>query len=115
MEEVAKLKEQALKMKEALLIGNLSDISKLLNEGWENKKKLAEGISNKKIEEVYDTAIGAGATGGKISGAGGGGFMIFYCPNNSRFKVIDALKTIGVSHQRYGFQNKGLETWTSQL
>jgi len=115
IESTHMLKEQALKMKEALLIGNLSAISVLLNEGWEHKKKLAAGITNQRIEEVYSTAINAGATGGKISGAGGGGFMIFYCPNNTRFNVIDALKKIDVIHQRYSFQNNGLETWTSQL
>lgn len=115
IESTHKLKEQAIKMKEALLMGNLSDISDLLNFGWENKKLLAKGISNKRIDEVYNTAIAAGATGGKISGAGGGGFMIFYCPNNSKFNVIDKLKQLDVNHQRYIFQNNGLESWTSQL
>lgn len=108
------LKEQAVKMKEALLIGDLEHIGELLNMGWENKKVLADAISNTQIEEIYDTAMQAGALGGKISGAGGGGFMIFYCPNNSRFNVIDKLKSLGVVHQNYNFQNTGLETWTSQ-
>ncbi len=109
-----KLKEQALLMKEALLLGNLNDIGKLLNLGWENKRKLAQGISNSNIEEIYNTAMQAGAIGGKISGAGGGGFMLFYCPNNSGFNVIDSLHSLGVLHQKYTFQDKGLETWTSK-
>lgn len=113
IESTKKLKEQALLMKEALLVGNISDIGKLLNLGWENKKKLAEGITNPQIEKVYETAVNAGATGGKISGAGGGGFMIFYCPGNSRFEVIDRLADQGIEHQRYTFHNNGLETWTS--
>ena len=114
MEASHQLKEQALKMKEALLYGKLDDIGLLLNMGWENKKHLAAGISTSSIEDIYHTAIKAGATGGKISGAGGGGFMVFYCPGNSRFDVIDSLEAKGVSHQRYNFHGNGLETWTSQ-
>ena len=108
------LKQQAYKMKEAILKGNLSKIEEPLQVSWENKKKLASGISNDAINNIYDTAIEAGATGGKISGAGGGGFMIFYCPFNSSFDVIKALGDIGVKWQRYRFQNNGLESWTSQ-
>lgn len=114
MEASHNLKKQAIQMKEALLIGDLGYIGELLNLGWENKKALADSISNKEIENIYSTAIDAGAIGGKISGAGGGGFMIFYCPNNSRYNVIDQLEAIGVKHQNYNFQNTGLETWTSQ-
>jgi len=113
LEASHKVKEQSIKMKEALLMEKLTDIGKLLNMGWENKKLLADGISNTQIEKIYYTAIEAGASGGKISGAGGGGFILFYCPNNSRFNVIESLKKIGVTYQRYNFQNNGLETWTS--
>ena len=109
------LKVQATKMKEALLLGNLEKVGDLLSIGWENKKKLAEGISSPQLENIYKVAITAGAIGGKISGAGGGGFMIFYCPNNTKFAVIDTLNEIGVIHQLYTFQNNGLETWTSHL
>ncbi len=109
------LKRQAIKMKESLLKGELSDIGNLLQMSWENKKLLASGITNQQIETIYNVAIEAGAKGGKISGAGGGGFMIFYCPGNSRFNVIDKLEEIDVAYQRYHFQDKGLETWTSQL
>lgn len=108
-----KLKEQAHKMKEAILTNELYKIGELLNFGWKNKKLLANGISNSRIENIYTAAINAGASGGKISGAGGGGFMIFYCPGNSKFKVIDALKAKGVIHQQYAFQKTGLETWIS--
>ena len=86
IEATHKLKEQALKMKEALLKGEIDKIGEILDFGWEYKKKIASGITNSKIDEIYETAKKNGASGGKISGAGGGGFMIFYCPNNSRFK-----------------------------
>ena len=114
IEATHQLKKETILMKEALLKGQFADIGQLLNMGWENKKLLANGITNKQIEDIYNTAIDAGALGGKISGAGGGGFMIFYCPGNSKFNVIDKLGAIGISHQRYYFQNNGLETWTSQ-
>ncbi|MDD2715743.1 MAG: dehydrogenase [Candidatus Wallbacteria bacterium] len=108
-----KLKEQAVLMKEAILKGKLDEIGELLNFGWKYKKDLAEGISNPMIDEIYDAAIKAGATGGKLTGAGGGGFMIFYCPANKRHPVIERLKEFGGEFRRFQFVDKGLETWAS--
>jgi len=108
------LKTQAQKMKEALLMGELATMGEILDLGWQHKKQLADGVSNTRIDDIYETARAAGAAGGKISGAGGGGFMIFYCPGNRTFELIDALAEKQVIHQRYSFQNNGLETWTSQ-
>jgi D-glycero-alpha-D-manno-heptose-7-phosphate kinase len=108
-----KLKEQAVMMKEALLIGNLDQIGEILNFGWQFKKQMAEGITNPMIDEIYETAITHGATGGKVSGAGGGGFIFFYCPGNTRFKVISALEKFGGKAQSYEFTTKGLSTWSS--
>jgi len=73
---------------------------------------MAEGISNSQMDEIYHLARTAGASGGKISGAGGGGFMIFYCPQVSRYSVIDALGKIGGSLRKYTFTKNGLTTWT---
>ncbi|MCB0846117.1 MAG: dehydrogenase [Bacteroidetes bacterium] len=108
-----KLKEQAYMMKEALLKGDIASIGKILDFGWQNKKQLAKGITNPVIDEIYETATAAGASGGKISGAGGGGYMIFYCPGSTRFQVISALEEKGAMLQRYSFLEKGLTTWTS--
>lgn len=105
------LKEQAVMMKEAILKGNLHKIGDILDFGWQNKKRMTSGISNTLIDDIYQTAIDNGASGGKISGAGGGGFMIFYCPNNNRFKVIDALTKFGGRNRRYSFTKEGLTTW----
>lgn len=113
LEATHEIKEQAYKMKEVILKNDLTSIAEPFQIGWRNKKKLAKGISNKAINEIYDIAISEGAAGGKISGAGGGGFMMFYCPGKSRFQVIDALKKRGISWQRYRFQQQGLETWKS--
>lgn len=109
------LKQQAFKMKELLLKGELKELGLLLDECWQQKKHLASGISNSRIDKIYETAMSSGAIGGKISGAGGGGFMIFFCPENNRYGVEKALKEIGVSHQVYNFTERGLETWRSQF
>lgn len=109
-----KLKEQSQRMKEALLRGNLDDIGKILDFGFQEKKKMADNISNPLIEDIYAKAIQAGATGGKISGAGGGGFMIFYCPGTSRYSVIDRLSSLGGKVVDYSFNKYGLTTWTSK-
>lgn len=72
------LKRQAQLMKEALLKGRLHEIGEILDFGFQQKKQMAEGISNSLMDEIYESAKKGGATGGKISGAGGGGFMTFY-------------------------------------
>ena len=111
IEAMHKLKQQAYDMKEALLMGKLNTIGELLNFGWENKKKTASVISNPVIDNIYDTAINAGASGGKISGAGGGGFFMFYCPNNTRYHVIEELKKLGGEFRRFRFADLGAESW----
>ena len=105
------LKKQAIMMKEAILKGELNEIGTILNFGWENKKKMASGITNSAIDNFYTTAVDNGATGGKISGAGGGGFMFFYCPRNARFAVKTALEKLGGYVLPFEFTKKGLTTW----
>ena len=112
IEAMHQLKEQANMMKEALLKGRLNEIGEILDFGFEQKRRMAHNISNDKIEAIYNAAKNAGATGGKISGAGGGGFMIFYCPNNTRYAVIDTLKSFGGEIKNYSFTKYGLTTWT---
>ena len=112
IEAMHQLKQQAQMMKEALLKGRLNEIGEILDFGFQQKRKMAEGISNSLMEEIYETAKTAGATGGKISGAGGGGFMIFYCPGNTKYKVIKSLEKFGGEHRNYQFVEHGLTTWT---
>ncbi|HEU4471377.1 MAG TPA: dehydrogenase [Flavisolibacter sp.] len=106
------LKQQSQMMKEALLKGRLHEFGEILDYGYEQKRKMAEGISNPLMEEIYETAKSAGATGGKISGAGGGGFMIFYCPGTTKHKVIKSLERFGGHQKNYQFTEHGLKTWT---
>lgn len=111
IEAMHKLKEQAILMKEALLKGRLNEIGEILNYGWLYKKQMTSEISNPLIDEIYEEALKAGSSGGKISGAGGGGFMMLYCPNNTRYRVIEALQKFGGEFRRYQFTKYGLETW----
>ena len=111
IEATHRLKEQAVMMKEAILKGELHKFGEILDFGWHHKKLMAKGISNPFIDEIYHAAINSGATGGKISGAGGGGFMIFYCPDNTRLKVINSLKKFGGEIKRYEFTTSGVTTW----
>lgn len=106
------LKEQAFGMKEAFLRSEVSAIGKLLHESWLNKKQMADGISNSSIDEIYQTALKAGATGGKISGAGGGGFMMFFAESTNRYQVTKALEQLGGKVVNYEFTQKGLDSWT---
>jgi D-glycero-alpha-D-manno-heptose-7-phosphate kinase len=112
IEAMHQLKEQSKMMKEALLKGHLHEIGEILDFGFEQKRKMAHNISNNNIEDIYNAAKTAGATGGKISGAGGGGFMIFYCPDNTRYAVINALSKFGGEIKNYTFTKYGLSTWT---
>ena len=112
IEAMHHLKDQARMMKEALLKGRLNEIGEILDYGFQQKRQMAEGISNTLMEDIYETAKKAGATGGKISGAGGGGFMIFYCPVNTKYKVIKSLENFGGQVRNYQFVEHGLKTWT---
>jgi D-glycero-alpha-D-manno-heptose-7-phosphate kinase len=112
IEAMHQLKKQSIMMKEALLKGNLDKIGEILDFGWKFKKQMADEISNPLLDDLYSTARANGATGGKISGAGGGGFMVFYCPGENRSRVIESLKPFGGEAQRYEFTTKGLTTWS---
>ncbi|MDD4068041.1 MAG: dehydrogenase, partial [Bacteroidales bacterium] len=111
IEAMYKLKEQAIMMKEALLKNDLDEIGNILNIGWEYKKQMAKGITTQLFEDVYASALKAGAIGGKISGAGGGGYIFFYCPQNTRYNVIEALNKFGGKVRRFEFTLSGLKTW----
>jgi len=112
IEAMHQLKQQAMMMKEALLKGRLNEIGEILDFGFQQKRKMAEGISNSLMEEIYETAKASGASGGKISGAGGGGFMIFYCPGNTKYTVMQSLEKFGGKTSHYQFVEHGLTTWT---
>lgn len=108
------VREEAFIMKAALQSGNLAEIGHILNRGWKFKKQLARGITNQTIDEIYETALFAGALGGKISGAGGGGFMLFYVPAWQKEKVISALQKLGGNSVPYKMVDTGLSAWIEE-
>jgi D-glycero-alpha-D-manno-heptose-7-phosphate kinase len=113
VEAMHQVKAEAFRVKKALLQDDLATLGDALNTSWINKKKMAEGISNEFIDNIYETAMAAGATGGKISGAGGGGFMFFYCPGNTRYAVEEALSKLEIGEiYDFEFSKEGLTTWT---
>jgi len=111
LEAMHQVKKQAVLMKEALLKGRLMDIGAILDYGWEHKKKMASNISNSSIDLIYEAAKEAGATGGKLSGAGGGGFFVFFCPANTSHAVRKRLADFGGEFYNFQFYNEGAKSW----
>ena len=111
VEAMHKLKRQAIEMKDCLVQGDMREVGEILNRGWEAKKAMAKGISNTKIQKTIDLAMEAGATGGKVSGAGGGGFMFLFCPGNTRYNVIEKLEALGGYVRPFSFVHGGVKTW----
>ncbi|HEX4009194.1 MAG TPA: hypothetical protein VHX62_04270 [Solirubrobacteraceae bacterium] len=108
-------KELAVAMKNALLRARLSEFGSLLGEAWQEKKRMSPRISTPEIDEMYDTAIKAGALGGKVTGAGGGGYMLIYCEYDRRHRVAAALDRMGAPVTDVAFDHEGLRRWTTQV
>jgi D-glycero-alpha-D-manno-heptose-7-phosphate kinase len=106
------VKADAIQTKEYLLKGDLPAFAKLLARSWEAKKRTATVISNAQIESVFDVALGAGAISGKVSGAGGGGFIMFMIDPAQREQISAALRVFPGHVQRYQFAPRGVETWS---
>ncbi len=105
------LKHEALIMKECLLKGDFAGIVDSMRLGWESKKRSAKTVSNPHIEEIYNAALDAGALAGKVSGAGGGGFMMFFVPPEKRMDVIRALGHFKGQVSNCHFTKHGTQAW----
>jgi len=105
------VKQSAIHMKEAILKGDIKSVAEILGNAWENKKKMAHSISNSQIDHVFDVAINAGAYTGKISGAGGGGFIMFVVNPIKRVTVINALKNLDGKVVPFQFSDGGCHGW----
>jgi D-glycero-alpha-D-manno-heptose-7-phosphate kinase len=92
IESMHRLKEMAFRMKQALLLGRVVEVAEILDEGWLHKKNTASTVTTPELDAVYDAAKAAGAIGGKVSGAGGGGFMMFLVDPRKRHGVLKALE-----------------------
>jgi D-glycero-alpha-D-manno-heptose-7-phosphate kinase len=104
-------KELAVSMKTALLRGELRDFGALLGEAWLQKKKMSPYITTPRIDEAYDRACAAGALGGKVTGAGGGGYILFYCDFARKHRVAEALESMGATVSEFSFEREGVTTW----
>ena len=105
------LKSITIKMKNALLQGRLVDFGLLLDEAWSNKKRMASQITSPGIDALYETARRYGALGGKISGAGGGGYLLLYCEFDKKHIVAEKLEEQGAQVVKFAFDHNGLQTW----
>jgi D-glycero-alpha-D-manno-heptose-7-phosphate kinase len=101
------IKTMAMEMRRCLLAGDLGGVGELLHASWEQKKRLAPGISNARIDECYETARAHGAVGGKIAGAGGGGFLMLYCPAARVTRVTEALERLGLRRMDFAVDRDG--------
>jgi D-glycero-alpha-D-manno-heptose-7-phosphate kinase len=104
-------KSLAIDMKNELLRGNLDEMGRLLDEGWRLKKQFADGISNPQVDGLYGKAREAGALGGKLVGAGGGGFILLFCDAGRRAQVGRAVEAAGGRVSGFSLEMSGLQTW----
>lgn len=111
LEAMHELKADALLMKEAILKGDIKTFAKYLGKSWEAKKRMASSISNSYLDEIYDVAIRAGAYAGKVSGAGGGGFMMFIVDPVRRIAVSKALHELSGQVMNFHFVKHGTQGW----
>jgi D-glycero-alpha-D-manno-heptose-7-phosphate kinase len=111
LEATHEIRRFALLQKESLLKGDIAAFADGLNASWRAKKQLAQGITNDELETVYGIATDAGAYAGKLSGAGGGGFLMFMVDPVRRENVVRALKPLPGSVMRCHFTKRGAEGW----
>lgn len=111
VEAMHRIRQSAVDMKLALLQGDMKAFSDILGSAWEDKKKMADGITNPMIQEAFDAALGAGALSGKVSGAGGGGFIMLMVPPSRRTEVIDALSVLPGKVVPFQFTGEGAVAW----
>ncbi len=105
------LKAMTIEMKNALLCRKLDHFGDMLHHEWETKKKMSAKISAPHLDELYEEARKTGAIGGKITGAGGGGYMLLYCRFDKKHKVASRLTEMGCTVTDFAFEPFGLQTW----
>lgn len=104
-------KALAVRMKNALLQGRLEELGGLLHEGWEHKRKFSSKISSPEIEKLYEVARQHGVLGGKVLGAGGGGYMLMFCDFERKHEVAREMERLGARPSGVNFEFDGLQTW----
>jgi len=104
-------RDLAIEMKRLLLRGEVNEFGVMLGEAWRQKRRMSDRISTPLIDEAVDVALKSGALGGKVTGAGGGGYMLFCCEFERRHLVAESLIKIGLTVSEFSFSKKGVTTW----
>jgi D-glycero-alpha-D-manno-heptose-7-phosphate kinase len=105
------LKSLTVELKRQLLMGDIPGFGRTLDLAWTSKRRLAPGITNAYLDEVYEIATRAGAWGGKLLGAGGGGYLLVAAPYRARQRIIAELASAGAQYVPFSFESDGLVTW----
>jgi D-glycero-alpha-D-manno-heptose-7-phosphate kinase len=111
LEAMHQLKSDAIDMKQALLGGNIRHIAEVLNRSWQAKRKTSKSVSNARVEEIFELGLKNGAVAGKVSGAGGGGFLMFMTDPEQRYRLVSALTEAGVHATPVQFTDGGAQSW----
>lgn len=111
IEAMHRIKQSAVDMKLALLKGDMREFARILGQAWEDKKKMADAITNPIIENAFSVAMQAGAVAGKVSGAGGGGFCMFMVDPAKKKPVVEALKQLDGFVMPFNFTDGGAHGW----
>lgn len=112
VESLHQMKQDAIDMKQALLRGEIGALAAILHRSWIAKQRTASGVSSERIEALFQVAMASGASAGKVSGAGGGGFIMFLAPPEARVNLIRALNAAGGTANPVQFTSRGAESWT---
>jgi D-glycero-alpha-D-manno-heptose-7-phosphate kinase len=111
VEALGRIKQIAIDMRSALLKGRLRDFAEGLAAGWEAKKQLADGITGDDLDALYEYGLEHGAVAGKVLGAGGGGYFLFFCPVERVARLKAALENRGNRVTPFSFEKRGVQTW----
>ncbi|HEY4182054.1 MAG TPA: hypothetical protein VGM90_34665 [Kofleriaceae bacterium] len=111
LDALSEMKKLTHEMRRCLLMGQMRKFGELLHDGWVHKKQMNPAAANPYLDELYDAARNSGAIGGKLLGAGGGGFFLFYTPFMKQGKVTEALTKLGAQAVPLALDNDGLRTW----
>ena len=106
IESLHYIKESGYRILDIVKSGNITELGKMFDEHWKYKKRMAKGITNPEFNKIYDAAMKNGALGGKISGAGGGGFFLFYC-EEGKHKLRSAMAEMGLKEMKFDFDFEG--------
>lgn len=114
VEALAEIKAVAREMRSALLRGDLKSFAQGIADGWEAKKRLADGITADSLDRLYELGRSEGAIAGKVLGAGGGGYFLFFCPIEKTARLREALEQDGKRVVPFSFEKRGVQTWRAR-